>query len=123
MGGWFGKLTFLVHILVNHWDAIEADLFPDVSLPGLYLEDSPVTLRLVSVLVFGRLLIDTGKEIIIRRGTALARSVHGELGDWSRLDLIVANACEVKVPEDKATVAWKAAEHDRIKKLRAARRK
>lgn len=108
---------------MNHWDAIEADLFPDISLPELYLEDSPVTLRLVSVLMFGRLFIDTGSNLIIRRGTALARSVHGELGDWSRLDMLVANALGVKAPEDKATVAWKVAEHDRIKKLRAARRK
>lgn len=119
-----GKLAVLGHLLVNHAEAIEADLFPDVDLLDLYRPEADLSLRRVWVLVSGRLLVETAKgDISPLPGTALSRSLAGELGDWSRLDTMVGTALGSKLPESKAITQWRAAEQKRVKAIRDARQR
>lgn len=60
-------------------------------------------------------------DIQIRAGTALSRSIAGERGDWSRLDLMVADALGVDLPESKTVHAWKAAQNRRLMEIRKSR--
>lgn len=111
--GTVGKLTRLAWLLVNHGEAIEADLLPlGVDLLDLYRSDAALSLRRVLVLVDG---------LLMRRGTALAASVAGERGTWTRLEELVASAIGVTPPEDKARQEWKRANQERIKRIREAR--
>lgn len=78
-----------------------------------------MSLRRVWVLVRHRLLIESDDGLAPRPGTALARSVLGELGDWSRLDLFVANMLGIKPPESKTRRRWESAQQARLKAMRA----
>lgn len=106
---------------MQHAEAIEADLLPDVDLLDLYRPEADLSLRRVWVLVSGRLLVETEQGFTPITGTALARSISGEPGDWSRLDSIVASALGVKLPPTKETVEWKKANQQRIKQAREDR--
>lgn len=106
---------------MNHAEAIEADLFPDVDLLDLYRPEADLNLRRVWVLVSGRLLVETRNGLVPLPGTALARSISGELGDWSRLDVVVGSALGAKLPESKAVTQWKAAQQKRVRKMREDR--
>jgi hypothetical protein len=75
------------------------------------------------VLVSGRLLVETPEGFSPLPGTALARSISGELGDWTRLDIIVGSTLGAKLPESKTVTRWKAAQQKRIKAKREARLK
>lgn len=121
LGSERGKLTVLGHLLVNHAEAIEADLYPDVDLLDLYRPEADLNLRRVWVLVSGRLLVESASGLYPVPGTALARSLSGELGDWTRLELIVGSALDSKIPESKAVTQWKAAQQKRIQAVREAR--
>lgn len=124
MGAGRGKLTVLGHLLVNHAEAIEADLFPDIDLVDLYRPEADLTLRRVWVLVSGRLLVETDNgEMSPLPGTALSRSINGILGDWSRLDVIVGSALGSKLPESKAVSQWKAAQQERLRRMREDRQR
>lgn len=124
LGAGGGKLAVLSHLLVQYGEAIEADLLPDVDLLDLYRPESDLNLRRVWVLVSGRLLLENPKgELLPRPCTALARSMLGELGDWSRLDMIVASALGSKLPENKAITQWKAAQQERLRKMREDRQR
>jgi hypothetical protein len=120
MGSQAGKLIRLAWLLKQHGEAIEADLARD----GLDLLDfyrDRMTVRRLWVLVASLLANQDGDGIIARPGTALARSLHGELGDWTRLDQIVGSALGVMPPADKAEVEWKRAQQARIRRLREER--
>ncbi len=104
-------------MLVNHGEAIEADL----ALRGFDLLDfyaGPMSVRRLWVLVSGLLLIDGS---IARPGTALATAIHGPIGDWTRLELLTASVHGIPLPEDRQKVDWKQVQQDRIKRLRAER--
>lgn len=73
------------------------------------------------MLVRHRLLVETADGVAPVQGTALARSLYGELGDWTRLDMFVGGWVGVDPPESKATVEWHAANQQRIKAKRAER--
>lgn len=124
MGAGRGKLAVLSHLLVLYAEAIEADLLPDVDLLDLYRPEADLNLRRVWVLVSGRLLVESPSgDLLPRPGTALSRSMLGELGDWSRLDMIVASALGSKLPENKAVTQWKAAQQERIRRMREDRQR
>jgi hypothetical protein len=118
MGAGRGKLTCLAWLLVRHGEAVEADLYPVVDLLDLYRQDADLSLRRAWVLIAGRLLVESD-PLQARPGTALSRSLHGEVGDWTRLDHFVGGALGVKPPEDKARRAWRAAQQARLKAQRA----
>jgi hypothetical protein len=94
---------------VRHGEAIEADLLAHgVDLLDLYR--GRLSIRRVCLLV---------EHWCLRRGTALAYSLHGELGRWLTSDEILASAYGVKRPESKAMTEWKAAQQARIRAERA----
>lgn len=108
-----GKLTSLAVLLIKHGEAIEADLFVrGIDLLDLYRPDAPLTLRRVWVLV---------QHLLLQRGTALAGSINGDRGRWTRLDEMVAMVLGITPPEDRTTTEWRAAQQERIRKKRAER--
>ena len=54
-----------------------------------------------------------------RFGTALARSVAGEIGDWSRLEQMYASAHDGKLPKTREEVAWLDAQNARMRRIQA----
>lgn len=119
MGDDQGKLTVLAYLLVHHAGAVEADLFPGLDIADLWA--GRVSIRRVWVLVRHRLLMGDGDDLAPRPGTALARSIDGERGDWSRLDQIVGSALHVDLPEPRRRTQWKAAQQARLKEIRERR--
>lgn len=96
---------------MRHGEAIEADLLEHgIDLLDFYR--GRMSIRRVCVLV---------ERWCLRRGTALAQSLHGERGRWLTSDEILASAYGVKPPEDKAVTEWKRANQERIARIRAER--
>jgi hypothetical protein len=87
----------------------------------IYRPSGTLTVRRLWVLIRHRLLMETADGLQPRSGTALARSVFGEQGDWTRADMFLAGFVGVKPPEAKATTEWRTAQQARLKKLRADR--
>lgn len=55
----------------------------------------------------------------LRRGTAVAFSLHGERGRWTTSDEILAQVHGAKIPEDKVQIEWKQSQQERIRAKRA----